>query len=157
MYDYIWKLLEKREKPIDVIVAGLGFMGFGFVSAVRNVVGMRVPLLISRRPKESKKYLEERGFKVKIESNPQKIKDFADKGYICVSDDLSLIETYENEVVLEMTGTVAYGTEIGLQTIKARKHFMAYMRAEYGYVADRTLYRVNKRRSKGYFMNNNIN
>jgi len=116
--------LEKREKPIDVIVAGLGFMGFGFVSAVRNVVGMRVPLLISRRPKESKKYLEERGFKVKIESNPQKIKDFADKGYICVSDDLSLIETYENEVVLEMTGTVAYGTEIGLRTVKARKHFI---------------------------------
>ena len=34
---------------------------------------------------------------------------------------------------------------------KARKHFMAYMRAEYGYVADRTLWRVNRRRSKGYF------
>lgn len=34
---------------------------------------------------------------------------------------------------------------------KVRKHFMAYMRAEYGYIADRTLWRVNKRMSKGYF------
>lgn len=124
MYDYIWKLLEKREKPIDVIVSGLGFMGFGFISAVRNIPGLRVPLLISRRPKDSKKFLEERGLKVKIENNSKKIKEFADKGLVCVSDDLDLIELFESEAVLEMTGTIAYGTEVAIRAIKSRKHFI---------------------------------
>ena len=39
---------------------------------------------------------------------------------------------------------------------RIRKHFMAYMRAEYGEeIADRTLWRVNRRRSRGY-LNNQI-
>jgi len=33
---------------------------------------------------------------------------------------------------------------------RVRKTFMNYMRAEYGYVADRVLSRINKRRSEGY-------
>jgi len=124
MYDYIWNKLSDRKEPIDVIVVGLGFMGFGFVSSTRTLPGIRVALVISRRPKDSKHFLEKRGFKVKYENNPRKIKDYSDKGYVCVSDDLNLLETYENEVVLEMTGSIPYGAEVGLRTIKAGKHFI---------------------------------
>lgn len=34
---------------------------------------------------------------------------------------------------------------------KVRKPFMAYMRDEYGYISDRTIWIVNKRRSEGCF------
>ena len=125
MYDIILKSLGKRrENPIDVIVVGLGFVSIGFISSVRHTPGIRVPLVISRRLHEASKTLISKGFKVKIESSPTRIKDWADKGYICVSDDLGLVQTYENEVVIEMTGTVYYGCEVALKTITAGKHFV---------------------------------
>jgi len=124
MYSYLLKELSKRESPIDVIVVGLGFMGFGFISSVKSIKGMRVPLIITRRPNEAKKYLKERGFKVKHEDNPSKIKDNAGKGYISVSSDLSLIGTYENEVVFEVTGTITYGSDVALRCLVAKKHLV---------------------------------
>lgn len=124
MYDVILKQLEARKDPIDIIVVGLGFMGFGFISNSKNIPGMRVALVISRRPKEACKYLKEHGFTARIEHNPARIKDFTQKGIICVSDRLELIGTYENEIVLEMTGTVPYGTEVALATISAKKHLV---------------------------------
>ena len=122
MYDIILKKLENRKKPIDVIVTGLGFMGFGFISSIQHTKGIRVPLVITRRPDESKKFLEKHGFSASCESNPQKIKEFAHRGFICVSDDLDLIETYPSDTVMEVTGTIAYGTDVALRAIRARKH-----------------------------------
>ncbi|RJR15359.1 hypothetical protein C4579_02380 [Candidatus Microgenomates bacterium] len=125
MYDIILKALDKRKNdPIDVIVVGLGFISFGFISSIRNTSGMRVPLIITRRPDEAVKLLKQKDFNAKIENKPERIKDLAKKGYICVSDDVSLIERFENEVVIEMTGTIDYGTEVGLMTISAGKHFV---------------------------------
>lgn len=124
MYDLILKQLEKKNHPIDIIVVGLGFMGFGFVSVVQKIKGLRIPLLLTRRPEAAKKLLEEKGFKVKIENNPSRIKDFADKGYICLSSNLDLIAQYENEIVIEMTGTVAYGTDVALRVLDAGKHLV---------------------------------
>lgn len=124
MYDLILKKLDKKEKPIDVIVVGLGFMGFGFVSVVNTLKNLRIPLVITRRPDKVKKFLEDKGFKAVIEENPRKIKDLADKGYICVNDNLDLIKEFENEVVVEMTGTVAYGTEAALKVLEAGKQLV---------------------------------
>lgn len=124
MYDLILKRLEKNSKPVDVIVVGLGFMGFGFVSAARTIPGLKIPLVISRRPGDAKKLLETKGFKVQLEDNPVKIRDKAKLGFICVSDNLDLIKTYENEIVVEMTGTVAYGTDVALRVLGAKKHLV---------------------------------
>ncbi len=124
MYDIILKKLAERETPIDVIVAGLGFMGFGFISSIKHTRGIRVPLIISRRPEESKKYLESNGFTTICESNPAKIADFVERGFICVSDDLGLIKSYPSHAVMEVTGTVAYGTEVALRAIAAGKHII---------------------------------
>jgi len=41
MYDLILKQLDKKQNPIDVIVVGLGFMGFGFVSVARTLKNLR--------------------------------------------------------------------------------------------------------------------
>lgn len=124
MYDLIFKQLAKREKPIDVVVAGLGFMGFGFLSAVRQLPGMRVPLVVTRRPGNACEFLNGHGVSARIEHNPSAIKDWASRGVVCVSDDLNLIQSFENEVVIEMTGTVAYGTEVALATLSAGKHLV---------------------------------
>src|SRR3989338_3278466 len=124
MYDLILKKLEKKDKPIDVIVVGLGFMGFGFVSVVNRLKNLRIPLVITRRPDEAKVFLEKKGYKAVAEDNPARIKDLADKGYICVSDNLDLRKQYENEIVIEMTGTVAYGTEAALKILEAGKQLV---------------------------------
>lgn len=124
MYDVILKQLENRKKPIDVIVAGVGFMGFGFLSSVQKLPGIRIPLVISRRPNEAAKLLEEKGFKVKLSDSLSEIKRFADQGYICLSDDTSLIKNVDYNIVLEMTGTVDYGTEIATMALESKKHLI---------------------------------
>ena len=122
MYDVILKQLEIRKQPIDVIIVGIGFMGFGFLSSIRKLPGISVPLVISRRPQETRKLLEEKGFKAVLEDYPGKIKDIAKKGYICISDDISLIKRFENNIVLEMTGTVDYGSQVASIALGAKKH-----------------------------------
>lgn len=143
MYDIILKQLEIRKKPIDVIIVGIGFMGFGFLSSIRKLPGIRVPLVISRRADETKNFLENNGFKAIITDSPSKVKKFADQGYICVSDDLTLIRRYENNIVIEMTGTVDYGSQVAFIALGAKKHVItmnpelqATVGSELKYIAD---------------------
>lgn len=107
MYDTILRKLKEREKPINIIVSGVGFMSLGFLSNLKNVPGIRVVLLITRRPEESKKKLEEFGL-----------------SGIPVTDDLNEIETTPADALLEMTGTVAYGTDIALKALNSGKHLI---------------------------------
>lgn len=124
MHDLILSELSKRKRPIDVIVVGLGFMGFGFLSSVRYLKNIRIPLLISRRPSEALEFLTKKGIKAKVENNPSKIITARNKGFICISDDLNLIKQIPADLVLEMTGTVAYGTQASLEAINAKKHLL---------------------------------
>lgn len=52
------------------------------------------------------------------------IKKYADAGFISVSDDLRLIEKYDQALVLEMTGTIDYGAEVALTALKSKKHII---------------------------------
>lgn len=118
------QLNKMSHEPIEVIVVGLGFMGFGFLSLTKNSSGISVPLILSRRPQETVEYLIKEGYAAQIESNPSTIKDLHKKNVIAVSDDLDLIKSYENKIVLEMTGTVDYGTDVALRTVEAGKHLV---------------------------------
>ena len=124
MYDILLKHLEQRKEPIDVIVVGVGFMGFGFLSFLQKMKGIRIPLVISRRPVETRLLLKNSGITVVSEDiqSTSQIRAYADKGYICVSDNLTLIKKYEDAIVLEMTGTIDYGTEAALIALKSKKH-----------------------------------
>jgi len=124
MYDILLKHLEQRKEPIDVIVVGVGFMGFGFLSYLQKMKGIRIPLVISRRPVETRLLLKNSGINIVSEDidSIAQIREYAGKGYMCVSDDLSLLKKYDNAVVLEMTGTIDYGTEASLIALKSRKH-----------------------------------
>lgn len=118
------QLNQMSKEPIEVVIVGLGFMGFGFLSLTKNSPGVSVPLIISRRPQETVEFLENEGYQAQIEDHPGKIKDLHAKGIIAVSNDLDLIKTYENKIVLEMTGTVDYGTDVALRTVEAGKHLV---------------------------------
>lgn len=118
-----FKKLESTQ-PVEVIVVGLGFMGFGFISQTLHNRGIRVPLIITRRPDQAVAFLEKEGYLAKIEHDPNAVKDLAAKNIIAVSDDLDLLKTYDNEIVMEMTGTVDYGTTVALKTVAAGKHLI---------------------------------
>lgn len=124
MYSYLYNTLEKASEQIEVIIVGLGFMSYGFYSGVQQVPGIKIPLILSRRPDDTVAFLINKGHKAVIEHNPSKIKDNSKNNVISVSDDLDLIKTYENKFVIEMTGTVDHGVEVALKTFEAGKHFI---------------------------------
>lgn len=124
MTEILLKQLQKRNRPIDVIMVGLGFMGFGFFSALKNNPYINVPVIVTRRPQEASKFLNEKGYNVKITSDPRRIREYSEKGFICVTADLDVINRFDAEVVIEMTGTVAYGTEAAIKAINAKKHLI---------------------------------
>ncbi|MBI2621978.1 MAG: hypothetical protein HYW63_05045 [Candidatus Levybacteria bacterium] len=124
MYDTTLDNFKNLKNPIDLIVVGLGFMGFGFISGVRSVPNVRIPLLISRRPKESAKYLQRNGIPAVVENDIEKIKQNSKNGKISVSSDLNLISEIPADAVFEVTGTVGYGTEAAVKAIKAKKHLI---------------------------------
>ncbi len=120
MYDVTLDQFKNLNKPIELIVVGLGFMGFGFISSLRSIPNVRVPLLISRRPLASVKYLEEHGLRAVRESSIEKIKENAGQGIISVSDNRELISNYPSQAVFEVTGTVDYGTDAAIKALKSK-------------------------------------
>ncbi|MFA9288651.1 MAG: hypothetical protein ACEQSA_02115 [Weeksellaceae bacterium] len=124
MHQYLLKTLENRTEPIDVIVSGLGFMGFGFIDGSRNLPNLRIALVVSRRPGESVAYLEKYGFKAAVVDTVAEIQSNKVQNIISVSDNLDLVRDFPNEILLEVTGTVAYGTEVVLKAIEGGKHIL---------------------------------
>lgn len=124
MYQFLMQQLEKRSKPVDIIVSGLGFMGFGFLDGSFKLPNFRIALLLSRRPGDSQSFLESHGYKAEVVNTVAEIETNKEKGTISISDNLGLIHEFENEIVIEMTGTIAYGTEVALRTIEAGKHLL---------------------------------
>lgn len=122
MYSHLAAQLARRKQPVEIIVSGLGFMGFGFISSIQQLPGMRVALVLSRRPGESVKFLNDMGLPAAIENDPGIIKDNARRGKISVSDDTDLVSTYDNNVVMEVTGTIPYATDVTLKAFAAQKH-----------------------------------
>jgi len=124
MYQYLLKQLAQRKEPIDVITSGLGFMGFGFIDGSFQLPNLRVALVISRRPSDSKEYLEKHGYKAAVVHTVSEIETNKLKSIISVSDNLELIKDFKNEILIEMTGTVAHGTEVALKALESGKHLL---------------------------------
>jgi len=124
MYDQIFKEFESKKEPLEVILVGLGFMGFGVFSLIQNLQGISVPLIISRRTNESCKYLTDHGYDAVIENELKPIQDNISKGIVSLSSNLDLITDYPNKVVLSTTGTIDYETKIALKTLNSKKHLV---------------------------------
>lgn len=129
MQGTILKNFNNLKEPVEVIVVGLGYMGLGFVSLVKNFPGLRIPLVISRRVKETCSALEAIGFKTTVQNEPSRIAERMGKGFVCVSDNLNLLKDYENDLVVSMTGTIDYESKVAIETLNAKKHLVT-MNAE---------------------------
>lgn len=124
MYNIFHEKFTKSEKPINLIVAGLGFMGFGFISHLKTLPNVRISLLISRRPEQAVKDLCDNDITAAVVKNENEIKENLEKGIISISDDLTFIEKTPSDAVFEVTGTVTYGTEVALKALHAKKHLI---------------------------------
>ncbi len=124
MYAKLIHDLERLEKPLEVIVCGLGFMGFGFISSASKSPYIKIPLIITRRADEAVEYLNKNGIKALAVASIFEVKELTAHGIIAVSSDITLIKQYKNAVVLEVSGTVDYGTQIALATINSKKHLI---------------------------------
>jgi predicted homoserine dehydrogenase-like protein len=124
MYQHIYNQLAQRERPIDVIVSGLGFMGFGFIDGSQTIPNLRIALVISRRPQESREFLIKHGYKAEVVDSVKEVDTNKEKGIISVSSNLDLVRDLDNEILLEVTGTVEYGTDVVLKAIEGGKHIL---------------------------------
>ena len=124
MSDAILKKFENLDEPVDVIVVGLGFMGLGLVSLLRNSPGLRVPLVISRRVNEACLALEKIGLKTIVQNEARHVKENVDKGFVCVSDNLDLLKDYENNIIVSTTGTIDYEAKVAMEVLNAKKHLV---------------------------------
>ncbi len=124
MYQYLLNQLNQRTEPIDVITSGLGFMGFGFIDGSFKLPNLRVALVVTRRPQESKEFLEKHGYKSAVVNTVAEIDTNKVRSIISVSNNMDLISEFKNEIVVEMTGTVAYGAEVAIKALESGKHLL---------------------------------
>jgi predicted homoserine dehydrogenase-like protein len=129
MTNYMHRTLYSLQKPIDLVLVGLGFMGFGFLSHVQVTPGLRIVLVITRDPHRTVRQLKLSGVKCEITDNPSRICANAERGIVSVWHDYTLIRVVPSEVVVEMTGDVAYGASVAIAAIDSGKH-LATMNVE---------------------------
>ena len=121
MYELLLESFAKSKKPHEIIVVGLGFMGFGFISYLSKIKGIKVALLVSRRPQDAVSTLNAAGIKSKVAKNIREARNLMLKGYLPVSDNLDLIGEHRAKLLLEMTGTIAYATDVSLRALASGK------------------------------------
>lgn len=121
--------LRSRESPVDLVLVGLGFMGYGFLRQVQRTPGLRLPLVVTRSLERARAFLAERGFPVAVEGDPAAIRANADRGVLSLWPDYRILAALPYPIVVEMTGDVAYGTQVALVAFRAGKH-LATMNVE---------------------------
>lgn len=124
MYNFILKKLSSQTKPIDIILVGLGFMGYGILQYLQHIPGMRVIVLITRNIERSSSRLNSGGFKYQVTNILSKIRKNRDQGILSVCNDYKVISGLDCKIVLDMTGEIAYGTEVALETLNSGKHLV---------------------------------
>lgn len=118
------KTLQQAEKPVDVILVGLGFMSMGFLSMLKTVPHIRVVVLVSRRPEAAQKKLEKHAIASAITKDVDQIKKNILAGIISITEEVDIISQVNNSIVLDMTGSVGYSTTVALKTLEADKHLI---------------------------------
>lgn len=129
MIGLIKKRLESLEKPVDLVLVGLGFMGYGFLRRVMHTPGLRIPLVISRSLERTASFLKAKGLEVCITGDPAIIGKNAEDNIVSLCEDYRIIHALPYQIVVEMTGDVVYGAQVALEACKAGKH-LATMNAE---------------------------
>jgi predicted homoserine dehydrogenase-like protein len=127
--------LERREaagRPVRVGMVGAGAMGRGVALQLLGPVrGMELTAISNRSPQAAEDAYRQAGARdVRFVSSATELDRAASKHAPAVTDDpVVLCESEAIDVVLEVTGTVEFGTEVVLAAIKHGKHIVT-MNAE---------------------------
>src|SRR5699024_5517085 len=104
---------EETESPIRVGVIGAGQMGFGMVSQIAHIPGMKVVGISDIR--------EENALKAREAYNESSKKE---EKIIVSTDFKEVIHSVYPEVIVDATGIPEVGAKIALETLMAKKHLV---------------------------------
>lgn len=122
--------LEKREqagKPIRVGMIGAGFMARGItIQILQSLKGMRLVAIANRKPEKARKAYEEAGVSadaiVSVTSVTQLEQAIASAKPAITEDPLLLCRAENIDVLIEVTGSIEYGSRVVLEAISNGKH-----------------------------------
>lgn len=122
--DNALKAREQEGQPIRVGIVGAGFMGQGLANQITNSVpGMRVAAIYNRRPERAQKvYLYSGLDNIVIASSQAKLDTAISQGQPAVAEDPYMIcSSGEIDVVVDVTGSVEFGTHVILKAFEHGK------------------------------------
>ena len=122
--------LEKREqsgKPIRVGMIGAGFMARGItVQMTQAIKGMRLVAIANRKPEKARKAYQEAGIaddKIVSVSSVAQLEQAIAASQSAITDDPMLLCRAGNiDVLIEVTGSIEYGSRVVLEAISNGKH-----------------------------------
>ncbi len=121
--------LQAEGKPIRVGMVGAGFMGRGIAYQMVNVFqGMDLVAICNRNLAGAVRAFEEAGVMEVVEaSSAAELEENIRKGKFSVTEDpMALCRAGNVDVILEVTGDVAYGAEVILEAIQQGKHALTF-------------------------------
>ncbi len=122
--------LERREqagKPIRVGMIGAGFMARGItLQILQSLKGMRLVAIANRKPEKARKAYEEAGVPaeaiVSVTSVTQLEQAVASAQPAITHDPMLLCRAENIDVLIEVTGSIEYGSRVVLEAISNGKH-----------------------------------
>jgi predicted homoserine dehydrogenase-like protein len=116
---------EAEGRPIRVGMVGAGFMGRGIaLQILRSVPGMRLAAIANRRLEKAREAYEQAGAEaVETVDSPEQLERAVAAGRSAVTDDALLLTRAEGlDAVVEVTGSVEFGSSVALEAIEHGKH-----------------------------------
>jgi predicted homoserine dehydrogenase-like protein len=106
---------EEQGKPIRVAMIGAGFMGQGLANQIENsTVGMRMVAVYNRHPERALHVFRYAGREDVILAGTQTVVDDSIRRGVPVAaeDPFTICRSPEVDVVVDVTGSVEFGTQI---------------------------------------------
>ncbi|HTH56739.1 MAG TPA: hypothetical protein VL728_11890 [Cyclobacteriaceae bacterium] len=116
---------QEENNPIMVALIGAGFMGRGVLLQIaKSVPGMEVVAVYNRTTDGAERAFQNAGITdFKIVNNQVELEDrIARRKYSIVEDPLLICSAENIDVIIEVTGTVEFGSRIACEAIKNAKH-----------------------------------
>src|SRR5262245_38315929 len=122
--DNALKAREAAGKPIRVGMVGAGFMGQGLTNQItHSVPGMRMAAVYNRRPERAIHVYRYSGLDdVEVCGSQQALDDAVRRGVPVVAEDpYAICRSSEIDIVVDVTGSVEFGTRVILEAFKHGK------------------------------------
>lgn len=119
---------ESRQFPIKVGLVGAGKMGKAIMHQAKATKGVKLVAVAEKDRSRAHATLKELGYygrHLKSSENPSELSEAIDKGVMALTTNASaLIEIPDLDIIIDATGEVEVGAQLGYAAIMARKNFV---------------------------------